>query len=62
MDENPPREWLTVEEVSARLKVHPETVRRWCWSNEISFMKLGNTVRIHASALTPPEGESHDRG
>lgn len=37
---------MTVEEVAARLKCHPQTVRRWIWSGELGHVKVGGLVRI----------------
>ena len=34
-------EWLTVEEVAERLKVDPETVRRWIRRGELEVLSLG---------------------
>ena len=34
-------EWLTVEDVADRLKVDPETVRRWIRRGELTVLSLG---------------------
>jgi excisionase family DNA binding protein len=35
--------WTTVEEESARLRVHPETIRRWLKAGRIRGAKPGGT-------------------
>ena len=35
-------EWLTVEEVAARLKMHPETVRRWLRAEKLDGIWLSD--------------------
>ena len=35
-------EWLTVDEVAERLKVHAETVRRWVRAGALAALDLGS--------------------
>jgi excisionase family DNA binding protein len=42
---------LTVAEVAERLKVCPETVRRFCIRGEVSYSRIGNSIRILESDL-----------
>jgi excisionase family DNA binding protein len=42
---------LTVDEVAQYLRVHGETVRRWCRSGELKAAKVGRTYRIRAADL-----------
>lgn len=42
---------LTVDEVAEYLRVHGETVRRWCRSGELKAAKVGRTYRIRAADL-----------
>ena len=35
-------EWLTVEDVAAQLKVHPETVRRWLRAEKLDGIWLSD--------------------
>jgi len=36
-------ELLTVDEVAERLKLHPETIRRWIRSRKLRAIRLGAT-------------------
>ena len=45
------RDVLTVDEVADYLRVHGETVRRWCRSGELTAAKVGRTYRIRAADL-----------
>jgi excisionase family DNA binding protein len=41
-------EWLTVEDIASDLKVHPETVRTWIRSGELSAIVVSKrTYRIN---------------
>ena len=41
-------EWLTVEDIAADLKVHPETVRTWIRSGELAAIVVSKrTYRIN---------------
>ncbi len=44
-------ELLTVDEAAARLKVQPDTVRRWLRSGKLRASKLGRDWRIPASSV-----------
>jgi excisionase family DNA binding protein len=46
-----PREWLTPEEVSARIKVSEQTVRRWIREGKIIASQLGRALRIDVADL-----------
>jgi excisionase family DNA binding protein len=50
------REFLSVQEVAARLNVHPETIRRKIAEGSIPAVRLGDarnaSLRIPAEALT----------
>jgi excisionase family DNA binding protein len=37
---------LTVEDVSERLKVHPQTVYRWIYDGKLKSLKIEGIVRI----------------
>ena len=45
------RDVLTVDEVAEYLRVHGETVRRWCRSGKLTAAKVGRTYRIRAADL-----------
>lgn len=51
----PRREWLTISEVAARLRVDERTVRRWISRNLIPHRAIGGTYRIHHSAVAPAD-------
>lgn len=43
---------FSVKEVAWLLKVHPETVRRWCRRGRIAYFQVGRgAIRIPASSL-----------
>ena len=47
-------ELLTVDEVARRLKLHPETVRRWIRAGRLKAISLGSDragLRIRASEI-----------
>ena len=47
-------ELLTVDEVARRLKLHPETVRRWIRAGKLRAISLGSDragLRIRASEI-----------
>jgi len=41
MQDEPQREWLTVDEVAAIFRVNIETVRRWIRAGELPALNLG---------------------
>ncbi|QBD80465.1 DNA-binding protein [Ktedonosporobacter rubrisoli] len=42
---------LTVEEVAAEIRVHPDTVRSWIRSGELVAVDIGRGYRIYRSDL-----------
>jgi excisionase family DNA binding protein len=54
---------LTVEEVASRLRVHPQTVRRWIRSGEITAVRLGTKAgfRVRTSELVAFMGRRETR-
>jgi excisionase family DNA binding protein len=46
-------EYLTIDEVARKLRVHRKTIARWVLEGKLSYWQLGNsrTIRIPASAL-----------
>ena len=42
---------LTVEEVAAELRVHPETVRNWIRTGELDALDIGREYRIYRADL-----------
>jgi excisionase family DNA binding protein len=43
--------YFTVEETAEKLKVDPETVRRWLQDDKLKGIKMGKAWRIRESAL-----------
>ena len=45
--------WLTVEDICNRLQLHPQTVRRWLRSGELSGVLIGDRggYRVHPDDL-----------
>src|SRR5690554_2047266 len=50
--------YLTVEQVAARLQLHPETVRRQLKSGVLRGVRRGRVWRIPESALSSTQGGS----
>lgn len=46
-----PEEPLTVEEVAAELRIHPETVRAWIRTGELDALDIGREYRIYRTDL-----------
>ena len=46
-----PEEPLTVEEVAAELRIHPETVRAWIRTGELDALDIGREYRIYRADL-----------
>lgn len=44
-------EYLTVDEVAAKLRVAPKTVRRWCASGQLRALRAGRPWRIKSADL-----------
>jgi excisionase family DNA binding protein len=42
---------LTVEEVAAELRIHPETVRAWIRTGELDALDIGREYRIYRADL-----------
>lgn len=52
MSDREHEEWLTVQEITQRLKVHEESVRRWIRSGDLPAILLGSSkggYRIRSS-------------
>jgi excisionase family DNA binding protein len=54
-------EWLTLEEASQKLRIKPDTLRKWLSSGKARGRKLGRRWLIHRSEirrlLPPPAAE-----
>lgn len=44
-------EYLTVDEVAAKLRVTPKTVRRWCAAGQLKALRAGRPWRITPADL-----------
>jgi excisionase family DNA binding protein len=44
-------EFLTVDEVAARLKLNPQTVRNWISAGALPAVRAGRRVRVRAASL-----------
>jgi excisionase family DNA binding protein len=57
-------EWLTLEEAAAKLRVKPDTLRKWLGTGKARGRKLGRAWRIHISEiqrlLPPPAQETNN--
>jgi excisionase family DNA binding protein len=43
--------WLTVQQVSEQLKLHPATVRAWVKSGRLAAVRAGRTWRVRRSEV-----------
>jgi excisionase family DNA binding protein len=43
--------WLTVQQVSEELKIHPATVRAWVKSGRLAAVRAGRTWRVRRSEV-----------
>lgn len=43
--------WLTVQQVSEELKIHPATVRAWVKSGRLAAVRVGRTWRVRRSEV-----------
>lgn len=44
---------LTAREVAQALRIHEETLRRWCRTGKIAFIRVGRDYRFDPSVLSP---------
>lgn len=42
---------LTIEELAAELSLAKATLREWCWTKRIPFVKLGRAVRFRRADI-----------
>ena len=43
--------YLEVKEVAALLRVHAETVKKWCYRGRLPYTKAGSRIRIKRADL-----------
>ena len=54
--------WLTIKEITSRLKLHPNTVARYIQEGKLKGVKVGKGYRIRESDLIEFIGEQKDNG
>jgi chromosome partitioning protein len=54
--------WLTVRDITARLKLHPNTVARYIQDGRLKGVKVGKGYRVRESDLLDFIGEHQDQG
>ncbi len=54
--------WLTVKEITTRLKLHPNTVARYIQEGRLKGVKVGKSYRVRESDLAAFIGEQRDEG
>lgn len=62
MTEQAPDNWLTIKEITARLKLHPNTVARYIQEGKLKGVKVGKGYRVRESDLAQFTGEEKDDG
>jgi len=54
--------WLTIKDITARLKLHPNTVARYVQDGKLRGVKVGKSYRVRESDLLAFIGEHKDDG
>jgi chromosome partitioning protein len=54
--------WLTIKDITARLKLHPNTIARYIQEGKLKGVKVGKGYRIRESDLAQFTGEDKDDG
>src|SRR5918992_3062334 len=54
--------WLTIKEITTRLKLHPNTVARYIQESKLKGVKVGKGYRVRESDLAEFIGEQKDDG
>jgi chromosome partitioning protein len=54
--------WLTIKEITTRLKLHPNTVARYIQEGKLKGVKVGKGYRVRETDLTAFIGEQKDDG
>lgn len=62
MPEVQTEQWLTIKEITERLKLHPNTVARYIQEGRLKGTKVGKSYRVRESDLTDFLGEIPDTG
>lgn len=55
-------DWLTIKDITARLKLHSNTVARYIQEGKLKGVKVGKSYRVKESDLAYFVGERHDIG
>lgn len=56
------QQWLTIKEITERLKLHPNTVARYIQEGKLKGVKVGKGYRVRESDLVQFIGENRDQG
>jgi chromosome partitioning protein len=62
MAENGAENWLTIKDITTRLKLHPNTVARYIQEGRLKGVKVGKGYRVRESDLADFIGEQRDGG
>src|SRR5918911_4889789 len=62
MDQDNNEHWLTIKEITTRLKLHPNTVARYIQEGKLKGVKVGKGYRVRESDLLSFIGEQKDDG
>jgi len=54
--------WLTIKDITARLKLHPNTIARYIQEGKLRGVKVGKSYRVRESDLFTFTGEHKDDG
>jgi chromosome partitioning protein len=54
--------WLTIKDITARLKLHPNTIARYIQEGKLKGVKVGKGYRVRESDLAQFTGEHKDDG
>jgi len=54
--------WLTIKDITARLKLHPNTIARYIQEGKLKGVKVGKGYRVRESDLALFTGEEKEDG
>src|SRR5262245_41129219 len=54
--------WLTIKDITTRLKLHPNTVARYIQTGQLPGVKVGKGYRVREADLARFIGQQHDDG
>ncbi len=62
MPDSNTEQWLTIKEITERLKLHPNTIARYVQDGKLKGVKVGKGYRVRESDLIQFIGETRDEG